>query len=64
MIFFDQNVASYNERGDLRGGAMLPSDLETQFNKFYYAAYADGELDGKTKILIGMGVGMAVGCYP
>ncbi len=43
---------------------MLPPDLERQFNEFYHAAYADGDLDGKTKILIGMGVGMAVGCYP
>ena len=43
---------------------MPPSDLERQFNEFYHAAYAEGELDGRTKVLIGMGVGMAVGCYP
>ncbi|HSB67983.1 MAG TPA: carboxymuconolactone decarboxylase family protein [Candidatus Methylomirabilis sp.] len=43
---------------------MLPGDLEQQFSDFYHAAYADGEVDGKTKILIGMAVSMAVGCYP
>ena len=43
---------------------MLPGDLEKQFNDFYHAAYADGEVDGKTKLLIGMAVSMTVGCYP
>jgi len=43
---------------------MLPAELEQQFNIFYHAAYADGEVDAKTKILIGMAVSSAVGCYP
>jgi alkylhydroperoxidase/carboxymuconolactone decarboxylase family protein YurZ len=43
---------------------MLPSGLEEQFTAFYHAAYADGEVDPKTKILIGMAVSMALACYP
>lgn len=43
---------------------MLPLELEQQFNSFYHAAYADGEVDGKTKALIGMAVSSALGCYP
>ncbi len=43
---------------------MLKPELEQQFNDFYHAAYADGEVDGRTKILIGMAVSSAVGCYP
>jgi alkylhydroperoxidase/carboxymuconolactone decarboxylase family protein YurZ len=43
---------------------MLPSGLEEQFTAFYRAAYADGELDSKTKVLIGLGVAMTTGCYP
>jgi alkylhydroperoxidase/carboxymuconolactone decarboxylase family protein YurZ len=43
---------------------MLPPALEQQFNAFYHAAYADGELDSKTKVLIGMAVAMTTGCYP
>ncbi len=43
---------------------MLPPALEQQFNEFYRAAYADGELDGKTKVLIGLAVAMTTGCYP
>jgi alkylhydroperoxidase/carboxymuconolactone decarboxylase family protein YurZ len=43
---------------------MLPSELDEQFTAFYHAAYADGEVDAKTKILIGMAVSSAVGCYP
>ena len=43
---------------------MLPRELEEQFNGFYHAVYADGEVDGKTKILIGLAVAMAVACYP
>jgi hypothetical protein len=43
---------------------MLPAKLEQQFNDFYHAAYADGEVEGKTKLLIGMAVSLAVGCYP
>jgi alkylhydroperoxidase/carboxymuconolactone decarboxylase family protein YurZ len=43
---------------------MLPVELDQQFNAFYSAVYADGELDGKTKVLLGMAVAMAIGCYP
>jgi alkylhydroperoxidase/carboxymuconolactone decarboxylase family protein YurZ len=43
---------------------MLPSELDQQFTAFYHAAYAAGELDGKTKVLIGMAVSMALACYP
>ncbi len=43
---------------------MLPAKLEEQFNAFYQAAYADGEVDGKTKILIGMAVAMVLACFP
>ena len=43
---------------------MLTPDLERRFNDFYCAAYADGELDGKTKVLIGLAVAMTQGCSP
>lgn len=43
---------------------MLKPGLEQQFNDFYHAAYADGELDSKTKVLIGLAVAMTEGCYP
>ena len=43
---------------------MLSAEMEKQFNAFYTAVYADGELDGKTKVLLGMAVAMAIGCYP
>jgi alkylhydroperoxidase/carboxymuconolactone decarboxylase family protein YurZ len=43
---------------------MLPAVLEQQFNAFYGSAYAAGEVDGKTKVLIGMAVAMALGCDP
>jgi alkylhydroperoxidase/carboxymuconolactone decarboxylase family protein YurZ len=43
---------------------MLAPALEERFNAFYQVAYADGEVDGKTKILIGMAVAMALGCDP
>ena len=43
---------------------MLPTGLEQQFNDFYGTVYADGEVDGKTKVLIGMAVAMGLGCYP
>ena len=43
---------------------MLPPALEKQFNDFYHAAYADGELDGKTKVLIGMAVADDHGLLP
>jgi hypothetical protein len=47
-----------------KGGVMLPAELEKQFNDFYHAAYADGEVEARTKLLIGIAVSMAVGCYP
>ena len=43
---------------------MLPAALEKQFNDFYSAAYADGELSTGIKALIGMAVAMTQGCYP
>ncbi len=43
---------------------MLPSGLDEQFTAFYHAAYTDGEVDGGTKVLIGMAVSMALACYP
>ena len=43
---------------------MLPPALEKQFNDFYHAAYAGGELTTGTKALIGMAVSMTVGCSP
>ena len=49
-----------NWRSATREEAMLSGDMEEHFNAFYHAAYADGEVDGKTKVLIGMAVAMAV----
>jgi alkylhydroperoxidase/carboxymuconolactone decarboxylase family protein YurZ len=46
------------------GGGMLASGLDEQFTAFYHAAYADGEIDNKTKVLIGLAVSATVGCYP
>jgi alkylhydroperoxidase/carboxymuconolactone decarboxylase family protein YurZ len=43
---------------------MFPEALEQQFNEFYRAAYADGELSAGIKALIGMAVAMTQGCYP
>jgi hypothetical protein len=43
---------------------MFPAALEKQFNDYYRAAYADGELSAGTKALIGMAVSMTQGCYP
>jgi len=43
---------------------VLALELEKQFNDFYRAAYADGELDSKTKVLIGLAVAMTQGCAP
>ena len=43
---------------------MLPTELEERFNAFYGAVYGHGEMDGKSKVLIGMAVAMALGCYP
>jgi alkylhydroperoxidase/carboxymuconolactone decarboxylase family protein YurZ len=57
-------IALYNYGDDEKGGPMLPPALEKQFNDFYHAAYTDGELDSKTKVLIGMAVAMTTGCYP
>jgi hypothetical protein len=47
-----------------RGGGMLPRELDEQFTAFYQAAYADGEVDGRSKVLIGMAVSVALACYP
>jgi alkylhydroperoxidase/carboxymuconolactone decarboxylase family protein YurZ len=33
-------------------------------NEFYGAAFAEGEVDAKTKILIAAAVSMTLGCYP
>jgi alkylhydroperoxidase/carboxymuconolactone decarboxylase family protein YurZ len=50
--------------GNTKGEPMLPKELDEQFTAFYGAAYSDGAVDGKTKVLIGMAVSAAVGCYP
>lgn len=55
-------IALYNYNDDGKGDPMLPPALEKQFNDFYRAAYADGELDSKTKVLISLAVAMAQGC--
>ena len=47
-----------------KGDAVLPPALEKQFNDFYHAAYASGELTTGMKALIGMAVSMTTGCYP
>ncbi len=57
-------VAQYKLSDDRKGDPMLPPALEKQFNDFYHAAYADGELDSKTKVLIGLAMAMTQGCYP
>jgi len=43
---------------------MLKSEQDRLANEFYQAVFADGEVDVKTKILIGTAVSMTVGCYP
>ncbi|MEI8190791.1 MAG: hypothetical protein WCI75_13845 [candidate division NC10 bacterium] len=43
---------------------MLPKGLEKPYTEFYQAVFADGEVDGKTKILVAMAVAGAIGCYP
>ena len=43
---------------------MLKPRQDQLANEFYRAAFADGEVDAKTKILIGTAVAMTVGCYP
>jgi hypothetical protein len=43
---------------------MLPTELDDQFTEFYRAAYADGEVSGPTKVLIGLAVSAALACYP
>jgi hypothetical protein len=43
---------------------MLKPDHDQLANEFYYAAFAEGEVEAKTKILIGTAVAMTVGCYP
>ncbi len=43
---------------------MLKPEPDQSANEFYRAAFTDGEVDAKTKILIGTAVAMTVGCYP
>jgi hypothetical protein len=43
---------------------MLKPEQESLANEFYRAAVAPGEVDVKTKILVGTAVAMTVGCYP
>ncbi len=43
---------------------MLQKESEEELDAFYRAAYADGEVDDRTKILIGMAVAMGVACHP
>ncbi len=43
---------------------MLKAQQEQLANEFYRAAFGDGEVDVKTKVLIGTAVAMTVGCYP
>ena len=43
---------------------MLKPEQEQLANEFYQAAFVAGEVDAKTKILIGTTVAMTVGCYP
>ena len=35
-----------------------------KYREFFNAAYADGRLDGKTKLLIALGASLAAGCDP
>jgi alkylhydroperoxidase/carboxymuconolactone decarboxylase family protein YurZ len=46
------------------GGVMLKPTQDQLANEFYQAAFADGEVDAKVKILIGTAVSMTLGCYP
>ena len=64
VIFFTNMIALYKLCDEPKRGVMLTPDLERRFNEFYQAAYADGELDSKTKVLIGLAVAMTQGCYP
>ena len=43
---------------------MLKPTQDQLANEFYQAAFTDGEVDAKTKILIGTAVSMTLGCYP
>jgi hypothetical protein len=43
---------------------MLKPRQDALANEFYQAAFTDGEVDAKTKVLIGAAVSMTVGCYP
>jgi hypothetical protein len=43
---------------------MLKPEQDALANDFYQAALAEGEVDAKTKILIGTAVAMTLGCYP
>ncbi len=42
---------------------MLKPEQDQLANEFYRAVFAAGEVDAKTKILIGTAVVMTVGCY-
>jgi hypothetical protein len=57
-------IALCNRWYDSRGGAMLKPKQDQVANEFYQAAFADGEVDAKSKILIGTAVSMTLGCYP
>jgi alkylhydroperoxidase/carboxymuconolactone decarboxylase family protein YurZ len=61
---FEEMVAQYNRKKYPTGDAMLKPKQDELANEFYQAAFADGEVDAKTKILIGAAVSMTVGCYP
>ena len=43
---------------------MLKPKQDQLANEFYRAAFVEGEVDAKTKILIGAAVSMTVGCCP
>jgi hypothetical protein len=43
---------------------MLKPKPDQLANEFYQAAFDEGEVDAKTKILIGAAVAMTIGCYP
>ena len=43
---------------------MLKPTQDQLANEFYQTAFAGGEVDATTKILIGTAVSMTLGCYP
>ena len=62
--YFSQYTCSMQVYGSSKGGVMLKPEQDQLANEFYQSAYADGEIDAQTKILIGTAVAMTVGCYP